>query len=869
MPPAEPIEAELESFREQLQGIVAKPYLNDDSELLDALDKAQSTFSKYVLDSFAEDNQSQFTLAQPERKLSPGEVIDRVWLDIHHPTVKAFQKQFFYLNKDARRRRQGSNGGNSSSASRNRTAPVEVRKLFDLFVRFISKCFEFYLQLLKELLARFDLSVYIPVKKLWSTLKEDEASYSMSAAIAKRKIPPADQVSQLVYAIHRCVLYIGDLSRYRTLVAKTYLPSTAISKEDNNNYSKSIELYKLSLLILPSLCDPYNHIAIIDNFKDDKFNVVYNFVRSSLTSSSLSVGFSNLLSLLTKQPKSNSIMRRFEAQNALDRATITKNDRLELLKLEFLILFNYYLLPSKWKVKESYLIKNYNIDDIENDFYRMLGALDFHKQIFNDFYFKQLVILMGGFEMLIDRKMVHPDLKQTQPVISDYLDFMSRYLLTFMKVVLLNWKKDTTSTNISTSLLPVLRLMLCWLKERELARRLLLSDRACSNTLAELVNKVTEYFRTNSNVLDEMECFKTVSRETLFDKRPVRRRLFKEDVTLKEFKPINFYLSDFDDDHLYQKSEAATLALIGELPNESHKSMKLNDNLLRLVAIGVLGRQIVSQNKVGIVFDDNTGMFKTVPVDLTLTTSSAVPAASPSARPAAMEVDPRRKRQTARMAVYKQRFQEDTNGFEDSLLAAEAHRKESGPDVSKYVDMVASLVGERDPTAISSSTSSLSSAASPTPTVLSGKSNGTLRTPLSSGSSAAPLLSNSIWSSGGKNSSQSSLTGPASAALGSSHQQQQKPMQLNPLLFQYNNMGSYPYNNTGYQQSYPLGGNTMQPLSNMNMAVNQMMMGNPTQQSSLGSVNMNQPLFDNSKNQGQRRQRDFLSDDPSHFGSAF
>ncbi|KGK34560.1 hypothetical protein JL09_g6291, partial [Pichia kudriavzevii] len=127
--------------------------------------------------------------------------------------------------------------------------------------------------------------------------------------------------------------------------------SDSSGENDNNNYSKSIELYKLSLLILPSLGDPYNHIAIIDNLKDDKFNVIYNFIRASLTSSPLTIAYSNLLNLLNKNAKNNSILKKFEQLNSLDRSTITKNDRLSLLKSQFLILFNYHLLPSKWRLK--------------------------------------------------------------------------------------------------------------------------------------------------------------------------------------------------------------------------------------------------------------------------------------------------------------------------------------------------------------------------------------------------------------------------------------------------------------------------------------------------------------------------------------
>ncbi|QPG75057.1 hypothetical protein FOA43_002397 [Brettanomyces nanus] len=709
------IDSLLISNKAKIKEILNHSYSNDDSLLFGTLSLLQSRCISYILHGFVnaskDDDSSSIQLAQNVNPSSPimssEEVIGRIWIDIHHPSIKYFQAQFLYANKDLsnRRDRRGRHSGSPSSSI------VEIRKLFDHFVKFISRCREFYLTLLHDILRRYDLSIYIPVRKVCTTLKLDETEFISHSDCQTA----SDIVPKVVYVVHKCVLYIGDLSRYRAFIAKTYLPSTAISKEDNNNYSKSIELYKLSLLILPSLGDPYNHIAIIDNFKDDKFNVVYNFVRSSMTSSPLSVGFNNLINLLAKQPKQNSILHKFESHNALDRDTITKNDRMELLKSQFLVLLSYYLLPNKWKMKEGFLVKGYDIHGIETDFYHLLAKLDFHKQIFNDFYFKQLAILTGGFEILIDRRMAHLDLRQTPQSISSYLDFIFRYLLTLLKVLLLNLNKRSTTPNISTSLLPVTRLMLCWMKERELARYYLLQNLPCTNALAEIFNSAVIFFKENSGVLDEVDSGsykELLTSGKLFEDRPSRRRLFKEDVTLKEFKPVNFYLSDFDDDHLYRKDETATLALIGELPNESHKSMKLNDNMLRLIAICCLAKKLVMQNTVGIVFSEDTGLFSLkYETDLCLesgTNSNVVKPISERATDGVIGGNEysaerfRRRKPAVRSNTYRAQKQYEADitegqGLEDSLFNAEARRTDTKGGVAqsgRFVDMVSSLVSK-------------------------------------------------------------------------------------------------------------------------------------------------------------------------------
>ncbi|CAI8498526.1 unnamed protein product [Pichia kudriavzevii] len=658
----------------------------DTSLLQGTLSFCNSKFTSFILGNLSEEYTAskELTLSEGgilvnDRNDTPsnslGNIVDRVWIEIHHPAIKYFQNAFYQLSKPtkdahdqghysgsntkrhANKYGKTSNNGGNETGNGNGNLFVEYRKLFEKFVKFISKAHDFYFFILKSILNTYDLSVFIPVKKICSTLKIDLTSVSESKDARLSLLDPGMNhlASTIIYLTHKCVLFIGDLSRYRTLVAKTYLPATSISKEDNNNYSKSIELYKLSLLILPSLGDPYNHIAIIDNLKDDKFNVIYNFIRASLTSSPLTIAYSNLLNLLNKNAKNNSILKKFEQLNSLDRSTITKNDRLSLLKSQFLILFNYHLLPSKWRLKPGFLITGHPIDIIESDFYYLLSILDFHKQIFNDFYFKQLVILTGGFELLIDSKNLNnnSNLTQSTEILSDYLNFIFRYLETFLKICIkicrCNHKDDismmsTINTNItgdtppssassfsanqkfsmsfSTSLLPVLRLLLCWFKEREIARLYLRENNNVASLLAQLVNASLDYVGNSANIPYLKSIYPMALQgeplvKALSDK-PRRKRLFKEDVALREFKPINYLLTDFEDSHLYHKDAKSVLTLIGELPetlppstldsktdvngadmsNNSVNglSIKINDNLLRLIAVIVLGKQLVIEN---------------------------------------------------------------------------------------------------------------------------------------------------------------------------------------------------------------------------------------------------------------------------------
>ncbi|KAG7920057.1 hypothetical protein KL927_000737 [Ogataea polymorpha] len=572
----EPIEQILSQNKQKILEILGNKYASDESLLLGTVSFAQSKLLTYILDNLNVPTASRVML---------GKIVDRVWVDLHHPTIKIFQSQFRFLSKKK-----------SSSKKQRPFTSVEIRKTFEHFVRFISKCYDFYISLVKEILISHDILLFVPVKKLTTTLKIDITIKE------PRKSPSQRTIESLVYVISKCVLYIGDLSRYRALVAKTYLPTASISKEDNNNYSKSIELYKLALLILPSLGDPYNHIAIIDNLKEDSFNVVYNFIRSSLSSEPLPIGLGNLINYVSKKP--NPMLRVFEAHNSTPKSDLTKNVKYELLRYQFLVLFDYYLLPGQWKESEGYLIHHHSIQNIETEFFKFMKQLDYRKQVFNDLYFKQLVILIGGFELLVDNNMVHPELDHSTAIIGEYLKFTFRFLDNMMQISLDNWNGNSEQPDLTHLLLPLVRLMLCWFKERELPRSYLIQTPKYALKLAQIVNNAVEYFRVYPDASSQVDA------NTRFkDYKPERKRLFKEDVTLKEFRPINYALDDFNDSKFQEKSETSVLALIGELPDESHKSMKLCDYVLRMISVAHMGIRILSENKVDLQFDHTTQLF--------------------------------------------------------------------------------------------------------------------------------------------------------------------------------------------------------------------------------------------------------------------
>ncbi|CDK28432.1 unnamed protein product [Kuraishia capsulata CBS 1993] len=574
----------------QVDEILSTKFI-DDQTLMRTINLAQEMFSSLVLleTNVILDNPQMQSQESLEKTTLIAHLLNQVWKDFHHPVLKHFQAQFSHFAKSKKMPANAPKGGRKQRL----VNPVGARKLFDKFVKVINSAHLFYFTLVKELLSSCYLSSKIPTRKICQTLK-------MTLENVSTRMVPLECIVPIATAVHRCTLYIGDLSRYRALIAKKYLPSDAISKEDNNNYSKSIELYKLALLILPSNGDPFNHIALVDNLKDDKFNVVYNFMRSSSTRYFCEAGISNLFSMLLKFTNSHPILDDFSQLYNEQRSTLTKSDKFNLIKMEFICLVNYHLFPKKWGEGEGITRGGYEVEAIENEFYGYLKELDYHKQINNDFIFKQLVILIGGYGLLTDVQNENFTSSKEQ-----YLGFVFREISTILFITLKGW--DKSDLNLSIILLPILRLILCWFVANPEVFAYAMKCELIMTRFAAVFNLGAEYFEVQG--FDKFDLTFSgrlklpedpISR--FLDTPPQRLRLFKEDVLLREFRPIGYHMQDFDDRRYIfsADNEETCLAQIGEFFDKEQKAFKAEESYLRLVAIVTTWRRLTQQNDVGI-----------------------------------------------------------------------------------------------------------------------------------------------------------------------------------------------------------------------------------------------------------------------------
>lgn len=115
------------------------------------------------------------------------------------------------------------------------------------------------------------------------------------------------QEDPIVHGIYRCLLYLGDLARYRGLYC-TDTNTNKISANDRVNDSQTKhriwliaeKFYTRASQLLPKYGNPHNQLAVISTYNEDEFSAAYRYCRSSITVVPFTSGLANLMSLFNR-----------------------------------------------------------------------------------------------------------------------------------------------------------------------------------------------------------------------------------------------------------------------------------------------------------------------------------------------------------------------------------------------------------------------------------------------------------------------------------------------------------------------------------------------------------------------------------------
>lgn len=383
----------------------------------------------------------------------------------------------------------------------------------------------------------------------------------------------------------------------------------------------------------------------------DKFEAVYYFMRGSNQRLGNNAGLESIQKILAVDNRGNAMLHYFtvELKNSKGaeamflihpsgQSKVAKNRLLEnAIKIYFLLLFSWYFYPKAsvlGKILSAEEISSKAIHlavkEISNGFFNIIkNAISFNDKNI-DILLKQVIILIGGFQVLLSNDELAKggknitefnDLSETTQA---YLKFAFTFLVEVLNILIIDHKKFNLTFPLSLEedgskfelknrfsfYLPVIRVILGWIRPSKLLLRFARSHLEFTSKLAFVVNDIYVHVALKNHDQD------------ILAHRYQRLRYFGEDTLLKDYKPINFYFQDFKDDFI-NKSKFANMRLVGELPQPITVSGKTkpvdpenvdgkliaDEDLLRLYAIGWLGRRIVFSNAFDIEFSSETRQF--------------------------------------------------------------------------------------------------------------------------------------------------------------------------------------------------------------------------------------------------------------------
>eukprot|EP01038_Epipyxis_sp_PR26KG_P008246 gene8246-11160_t len=97
----------------------------------------------------------------------------------------------------------------------------------------------------------------------------------------------------IIHCVHRCLLYLGDLARYKELY----------SDNDSKEFIEAERYYERASLIVPTFGNAQNQLAVLATYNEAECIAVYHYCRSNLVEHPFTGGLENLSVLFAKNAK--------------------------------------------------------------------------------------------------------------------------------------------------------------------------------------------------------------------------------------------------------------------------------------------------------------------------------------------------------------------------------------------------------------------------------------------------------------------------------------------------------------------------------------------------------------------------------------
>lgn len=195
---------------------------------------------------------------------------------LHYKRIEEFRAHFSAAQASAR----------SSAANSGRVPPQpdRITKIRGQFKAFLSEATGFYYDLIVKIRSKYGLPL--------GHFSDD----SDTQAIMGTDTAKSSDIKKGLVSCHRCLIYLGDLARYKGLYAE--------GESRVREYSAASSYYLQAASLWPSNGNPHHQLAIVATYSSDELVAIYRYFRSLAAEIPFSTAKDNLVITFEKNRQS-------------------------------------------------------------------------------------------------------------------------------------------------------------------------------------------------------------------------------------------------------------------------------------------------------------------------------------------------------------------------------------------------------------------------------------------------------------------------------------------------------------------------------------------------------------------------------------
>lgn len=179
-----------------------------------------------------------------------------------------------------------STGSNTAQNGKSPSLPDRITKIRSQFKAFLSEATGFYHDLMLKIRAKYGIPL--------GNFSDDQEIPNFMSKEGNKSV----EMKKGLISCHRCLIYLGDLARYKGLYGD--------GESKVRDFSAASSYYTQASSLWPSSGNPHHQLAILASYSGDELVAIYRYFRSLSTDNPFSTARDNLIIAFEKNRQSYS-----------------------------------------------------------------------------------------------------------------------------------------------------------------------------------------------------------------------------------------------------------------------------------------------------------------------------------------------------------------------------------------------------------------------------------------------------------------------------------------------------------------------------------------------------------------------------------